>query len=156
MKHIPSARYQTFIAAPSEKVYTAISTGSGWDSWFTTKASIDLEEMHYHFYWENFGGGRETVSQEGRIIHADLNRTFGLEWQTAKDGNRTVATFVLTPHGAGTLVELEESGYTWDERDIKVSLICAGGWGEALTLLKFHLEHGLTYGSVPESIGASE
>jgi hypothetical protein len=26
---------------------------------------------------------------------------------------------------------------------------CATGWGEALTLLKFYLEHGLTYGAVP-------
>ena len=26
---------------------------------------------------------------------------------------------------------------------------CAAGWGEALTLLKFYLEHGVTYGEVP-------
>ncbi|WOO43694.1 SRPBCC domain-containing protein [Rubellicoccus peritrichatus] len=156
MEHIPSIKYQTFIAASPDKVYRAIATGSGWDDWFTTKATIHLEEMSYDFYWENFGGGRETVSQNGRIIHAEHNRKFGLEWQTAEDGNRTIANFVLTPHGTGTLVELEESGYTWSEKDIRVSLICAGGWGEALTLLKFYLEHGITYGDVPESIDGSK
>ena len=112
--------------------------------------------MTYDFYWENFGGGRETVSQKGRIIHVDLNHQLSLEWQTNEDGNRAVTKFVLTPHESGTLVELEESGYKWSERDMKVALICAGGWGEALTLLKFYLEHGLTYGDVPENIGSSE
>ncbi len=27
--------------------------------------------------------------------------------------------------------------------------MCASGWGEALTLLKFYLEHDVVYGSVP-------
>ena len=26
---------------------------------------------------------------------------------------------------------------------------CATGWGEALALLKFYLEHGVVYGEVP-------
>jgi len=150
MHKLPPTRYQTFINATPKSIYAAISTGVGWDAWFTTKATVDKERMFYRFYWENFGGERETVSQEGRIIHADPDWRFGLEWQTAKDDSRTVAMFTITPRSSGAIVEVREEGYMWDERDIRVSMSCAGGWAEALTLLKFFLEHGLVYGDVPK------
>ena len=62
----------------------------------------------------------------------------------------TVA-FTLEPLGSGTLVKLTESGYSASERDAKAHVGCAVGWGEALTLLKFYLEHGLIYGHVPSA-----
>jgi hypothetical protein len=33
---------------------------------------------------------------------------------------------------------------------VYATLTTAAGWGEALTLLKMYLEHGITYGPAPE------
>jgi hypothetical protein len=47
----------------------------------------------------------------------------------------------MEPYKEGTLLILEEHGYT--AKDIKSCISCAVGWGEAMTLLKVYLEHGL-------------
>ena len=57
--------------------------------------------------------------------------------------------FSLDKLGPGTLVNVVESGYCLDRDDLNSLVGCAAGWGEALTLLEFHLEHGVTYGKVP-------
>jgi hypothetical protein len=44
---------------------------------------------------------------------------------------------------------LVEQGYKQTTSSLQACLGCATGWGEALTLLKFYLEHGITYGTVP-------
>ena len=59
----------------------------------------------------------------------------------------TFTIISLEKLGTGTLVRLEEFGYLMD--DLEISLGCAAGWGEALTLLKFFLEGGHVYGEVP-------
>jgi hypothetical protein len=43
------------------------------------------------------------------------------------------------------VVHLTEKGYTNTPGGRRNMLECASGWGEALTLLKFYLEHGVTY-----------
>ena len=45
----------------------------------------------------------------------------------------------------GTVVKLKEYGYEDTEEGHRRCLECATGWGEALTLLKFYVEHGITY-----------
>jgi hypothetical protein len=47
------------------------------------------------------------------------------------------------------VVTVTESGHTTSPRDLEALVECASGWGEALTLLKVYLEHGITYGEVP-------
>ncbi len=54
------------------------------------------------------------------------------------------------PLGSGTLVTVVESGYTHRENDLKTLIDCASGWDEALTRLKFYVEHGVKYGRVPK------
>ena len=49
----------------------------------------------------------------------------------------------------GTVVTVTESGHTASPKDLEALVECASGWGEALTLLKVYLEHGITYGEVP-------
>ena len=49
------------------------------------------------------------------------------------------------PGGEGTAVRLIETGYPDTPGGLAALLNCAAGWGEALTLLKFWLEHGVRY-----------
>ena len=45
----------------------------------------------------------------------------------------------------GTVIRLREYGYHDTPSGIKAMLECAAGWGEALTLLKYYVEHNLLY-----------
>ena len=45
----------------------------------------------------------------------------------------------------GTIVRLREYGYEDTPSGHQGILECAAGWGEALTLFKFYVEHGITY-----------
>ncbi len=45
----------------------------------------------------------------------------------------------------GTVVSVKEHGYQDSTEGHVRCLECATGWGEALTLLKFYVEHGLRY-----------
>lgn len=65
-------------------------------------------------------------------------------------GLTTTVSFTLTSRGPDTLVELLETGYDSSEEGLAGLVECAGGWAEAVTLLKFYLEHGTTYGTVPD------
>jgi len=47
----------------------------------------------------------------------------------------------------GTVLTLTESGYKDTPEGLAMILECASGWGEAITLLKFYMEHGVVYNS---------
>lgn len=49
------------------------------------------------------------------------------------------------PRGDKTLVRLIEHGYEDSDRGTEDMLNRASGWGCVLTLMKFYLEHGVTY-----------
>ncbi len=52
---------------------------------------------------------------------------------------------VLSEQSGGTVLRLTEQGHANDSKGRAMALECAAGWGEAITLLKFYLEHGITY-----------
>jgi uncharacterized protein YndB with AHSA1/START domain len=150
-KEMPPIRYSTYVDAPPERVYEALSTGPGWDSWFTTTASIEAREGgRYEFSWENFGADRVTLTLTGPVLEAEPGRAFAFDWESG--GGRTTVRFTLEARGEGTIVGVTETGYSFEEKDVVSCLDCACGWGEALTLLKFYLEHGVTYGEVPAAL----
>ena len=96
--------------------------------------------------WREFGPSRITAEDGGPVLETDHNRKFVFEWEPGD--NPTTVAFTLTSHAGGTILELEESGY----ETMTSYMECATGWGEALALLKFYLEHGVTYGVVPEEM----
>ncbi|MCP4683906.1 MAG: hypothetical protein GY867_00510, partial [bacterium] len=57
----------------------------------------------------------------------------------------TKVEFDFSAEFGGTVVRRKESGYRDTPEDRHLILECASGWGEALTLLKFYLEHGIVY-----------
>jgi uncharacterized protein YndB with AHSA1/START domain len=145
---LPPIDYRTYVAVPPERVYAAISTGEGWSSWFMSGAIMDARPGgRYVFEWEAFGGDRTTLKLEGTVVEAEAPRTLAFRWGSGHA--MTLVRFTLEPRGAGTMVRAVEDGYGMTDEEVRSALQCACGWGEALTLLKFHLEHGIRYGAVP-------
>ena len=147
-KQMPPISYSTYIGVGPDVVYTTLTTGAGWDGWFTTRAIVDAKPGgSYEFYWKDWAAERETVTLAGPVLEAEPNRVFAFRWETGE--SETTVRFGLEARGSGTIVRLTETGYSFSDTDLVACLSCAGGWGEALTLLKFYLEHGITYGAVP-------
>lgn len=146
---IPPIRYRTFVAASPEQAFDAAATAEGWNRWFTSEAHIDeFAGGAYRFRWEAFGADRVALELTGQVHAYDRPHEFAFEWASGSD--RTLVSLRVEPHGSGALVEVEERGYGPSETQLRACLECACGWGEALTLLKFYLEHGVTYGVVPD------
>lgn len=141
-------QHRTFINAASNKVYEAITTGAGWDAWFTQGTTVDAKPGGtIHFRFKDFGPDHITLEDGGTVLEAIPNEKFVYQWTPGE--STTTISFHLSVLGEGTLLTLVESGYKQTDIDLKAFGDCAVGWGEALTLLKYYLEHGITYGVVP-------
>jgi uncharacterized protein YndB with AHSA1/START domain len=145
---LPAIKYNTYIATSPQRVYDTLTTGAGWDAWFTEGAEVDARPGGYMlFRWVDFKADRYTAESRGPVLEAKAPKRFVFQW-TAGDTPTTIE-FDLEPLGPGTVVTVTESGHTTSPRDLEALVECASGWGEALTLLKVYLEHGITYGEVP-------
>lgn len=129
-------KHSTFIRAPREKVYDAFATADGLNAWFTTGAKIDARPggtMLFRFVdWD-----AEKVNAEfpGRVIEAKRPSRFVYEW--GEPGKESIVEIDLEERDGGTLVRLREHGF----REIASVIGNATGWGEAMTLWKFWVEH---------------
>lgn len=140
-----SITQSTLVRAPAEEVYQALTTASGLDGWFTTGASVDARPGgSIRFRWERFGPEGVTLEDGGSVLEAVPNKRFVFRWQEHQDPPTTVE-IDFEPRQDGTLVRLREHGYPDTPEGLAAMLDCAAGWGEALTLMKFYVEHGLTY-----------
>lgn len=137
---MPEIKHRTYIKATPEKVYETLTTGEGWDAWFTDETTVDLDG-EIRLRWKEFGPEKENVEDGGPVLEAVPNESFVFQWSPG-EGMTTVA-LRLEPNREGTLVSLRETGYTTSDTDMAACLNCSVGWGEALTLLKFYLEHGI-------------
>ena len=66
----------------------------------------------------------------------------------ASRGASRRSRFVLEKRDDGTLVRLREFGF----RKLENLIDNAGGWGEALTLAKFWVEHGIATNQLKERV----
>ena len=142
----PTVEHVTFIDAPIEEVFRTLTTAEGWDSWFTDGTTLNaVPGGQIRLRWANFGPERMTAEDGGPVLEVETNRRFVFQWQPGTSA--TTVAFDLDRLGTGTRVRVRDSGYSVD--DVETAIGCAAGWGEALTLLKFWLERGVTYGEVP-------
>jgi glutathione S-transferase len=131
-------KQSTWIRAPREKVYDAFATAGGLNAWFTTDATIDARPggaMRFKFV----GWGAEKIDLEfpGRVIEAERPSRFVFAW--GEPHEESIVEIDLEEQDGGTLVRLREHGF----RNVQAVIGNAGGWGEALTLWKFWVEHGI-------------
>lgn len=138
--------HKTYIKVPKEEVYKTITSTDGWNAWFTDNTSLHFNSDgtgDIRFRWVNFGREKVTIEDGGNIIESVQNEKFVFQWSPGN--STTTVTFDLLAYREGTLVTLEETGYSNTTEDIIACIGCATGWGEALTLLKVYLELGIVY-----------
>ena len=145
-----TVKHRPYINVSVSKVFQLLTSDEGWTKWFTYRARIEPRPGGaLRLEWVDFGPDHATLSDGGHVVEIIPDRLLSFTWHPGT--HETLVTINFEPRGPGCILNLEESGYRFDEGDVEVALNVAAGWGEALTLLKFYLESGLTYGPVPRS-----
>ncbi|HET7615970.1 MAG TPA: SRPBCC domain-containing protein [Bacillales bacterium] len=137
---MPEVSQSTYIKAAPSAVYETLTTAEGWNAWFTDETSVDLNG-EIRLRWKSYGRNGKDIEDGGPVLKAEPGEAFAFQWSPGLVP--TTVSFVLEPFREGTLVELRETGYSSADRDVAACVDCAAGWGEALTLLKFYMEHGI-------------
>lgn len=138
--------HATFIAAPPETVFDAIATSDGLDAWFTTGAIVDARPNgRILFRWKDWGPDHVTGEDGGPVLEAQRPTRFTFQWRPDRPSYATTVEIDFEARAGGTVLRLREHGYEDTPSGRRKMLECACGWGEALTLLKFYVEHGIRY-----------
>ena len=140
----PDIRVTILVRAPRERVYDALTRAEELDAWFTTGAEVDARpggEMVWR--WVGWGPDAYTGEDRGPVLEARRPERFVFRWQAVLGGTTVEVDFEA--HADGTLVGLREYGYPDTPEGWEQHMSCATGWGEALTLLKFWVEHEVRY-----------
>jgi len=137
---------KTLIRSDPMRIYNALTTSDGLDAWFTTGAQVDTSPGgEIHFRWVDWGPDHINAEDGGPVMEAIPQKRFVFQWHPDLPDYATTVEINIEPNEGGTIVSLREYGYA-DTASARMAMInCATGWGEALTLLKFYLEHGLRY-----------
>ena len=136
----------TLIRAPRERVFEALTTADGWNAWFTKGSEIDLRVGGIlKLRWVNWGPDQVTAEADCPITVIEPPERFAFTWTPFDKNVPTEVTFELAEHQDGTVIELTETGYVNSPQSLRSFMDCSAGWGEALTLLKMWLEHGVVY-----------
>jgi uncharacterized protein YndB with AHSA1/START domain len=148
MKRIADEKVSCSILVRStpERVYDALATAAGLNAWFTTESLIEPPPNgKLYFYWKDWGVDHYTGESHGAVIEAIRPERFVFQWPVDIGSYHTTVAINFEPTGEGTVVKLIESGYQENADKLQNMLNRATGWGEALTLMKFYVEHGVTY-----------
>lgn len=138
-------RHSVFIRAAPRAVYDLFATAAGLDSWFTTGAEVDARPGGRIAYrWTDWGPDHVTADAVGKVHEADPPRRFVFDWDSA-DERPTTVTMDFEDVDGGTVMRLRESGFSDGARGEEVLTREACGWGEAMTLAKFRVEHRVRY-----------
>lgn len=139
-------KQRVFIKASAGKIYDIISSGAGWNAFFTKETEVNSRpEGKIVFRWRNWGPDFFNIDAEGKVTQADKPNYFAFEWYPVGKQTPTLVEFRLSEKYGGTVVELTEGGYPDTKEGRAMILECACGWGETLTLLKFYVEYGVVY-----------
>ena len=139
-------RHATWIRAAREIVYAAFTTAEGLDGWFTHGAAVDARPGgEIRFRWEDWGPEHFYGEDRGPVLEARPPERFVFQWHPDGAAYATTVEVDFEPSVGGTTIRLREYGYQDTPSGRKAFAECAAGWGEALTLLKFYVEHGLRY-----------
>ena len=138
--------HRVFIQAEAGRIYDALTTATELDRWFTTGASVDARvggEIHWR--WQNWGPDSVTTEDGGPVLEAQRPQHFVFQWHPDSPDYVTTVEFTIEPVENGSVVQLREHGYHDTLEGRQAMINCATGWGEALTLLKFYVEHNVCY-----------
>ncbi len=140
-----TVRFSILIKAPKDRVYDALATADGLDAWFTSGTELDpVTGGRIRFRWKDWGHADYCGDNEGMVLEVDRPDRFVFKWTVDTGEYLTTVEMDFESLDEGTLVKLIEYGYEDNADGTFQMMVRAGGWGHALTLLKFYLEYGLT------------
>lgn len=135
--------HAVLIHANPEKVFDAMTTAEGLDGWFTKGSSVDRRPGgQIIFKWVDWGPDKVNNEAKCPIIEVKIPERFVFKWW---DDYYTTVELDFEEVEEGTKVTVREYGYQNTKEGRRRCLECATGWGEALTLVKFYVEHNLRY-----------
>jgi uncharacterized protein YndB with AHSA1/START domain len=138
--------FETIVREKPERVYDAIATAEGLDAWFTVGAFVNATPGgSILFRWKDWGVEKYTGENGGPVLEAKRPERFVFQWKVDSGGYDTTVEIDFEPCDEGTIVRLVEHEYEDNPTGTKDMLNRAAGWGQALTLMKFYLEHGVKY-----------
>lgn len=139
-------RSDVIVRADPEKVFKAMATVDGLNSWFTHDTTMEEHPGgELVLSWKDWGPEKFTGQMVGEFVEATPPERFVFKWPVDSGGYMTTCAIDFEPHPEGTLVRLAEGVYENGEVGNQDMLNRAGGWGGALILMKFWVEHGLRY-----------
>ena len=135
--------HKVLIRADRKKVFDAMTTAEGLDGWFTQGASVDLRAGgKLVFKWVDWGVDKVTSEAECPILEVKIPERFVFKWWS---DHYTTVEMDFKEVEEGTVLIVKEYGYQNTSEGRRRCIECATGWGEALTLIKFYVEHNLSY-----------
>jgi uncharacterized protein YndB with AHSA1/START domain len=143
----PEIRHSVFIRAPREKVWTAFTTPKGLDGWWGTRGSeIDLRPGgKLTLHWRGWGAEQDiNADVDCVIVEVTPPKRFVYQWGEPPAGMTTVE-FDLEERAGGTLLRLREHGFAPTAKGRQSFGNNSLGWGEVAILMKFYVEHGVSY-----------
>lgn len=136
----PVVRHRLIVRAGSRKIWNALTT-TELEAWFATRVLIQWPKT-IHIRWKDWGPDKYTGDATWTIEEATPHGHFAFRWRSHPSHPETRVDIRLVPHGPITRVEFQETGFG---DDMDAAMANATGWGEAMTLLKFYVEHGIAY-----------
>ena len=138
--------FKILVRRTPERVYEAMTTAKGLDGWFTTNSIVNaLAGGSIRFRWKDWGPEKYTGENGGPVLEAVWPSRFVFQWKSDSGLSVTTVEIDFTPVEDGTVVRLQEGGFQDSPEGMRDVLNRSAGWGEALTLMKFFVEHGIRY-----------
>ena len=137
-------RFATIVRAEPEKAFDAIATADGLDGWFTKGTELQPKPGGaLVLRWQDWGIEKFTGEMVGDVVETRRPDRFSFRWPVDSGGYMTTVTIDIEAHEEGSVVRLVEGIYDDDEVGTQDMLNRATGWAQALTLMKFWVEHGI-------------
>jgi len=127
------------------RVYQTLTTAEGWNAWFTVDSSFDARVGgRIIWQWKDWGADRLSTGDHGQILELEQDRRLVFSWHPDRLDYTTRVEIVLEDIADGCVLRVRETGFEDSPSGLHAIIQCATGWGEALTLLKVYLEHGIS------------
>jgi len=137
--------FKTAIKSDPGTIYELITTSKGWDRWFTRGTVFILEKNgESQFSWKDWGADKVTETERAVVREFRPDEYLQFDWNHFLPEGPTTVELILTPRPGDTVLEVIQTGFHDTPSGLAMLSQCAAGWGEALTLLKFYVEHGIS------------
>jgi uncharacterized protein YndB with AHSA1/START domain len=142
----PEIRHSVLIRAPREKVWAALTTPQGFDGWWGTRGSeIDLRPGgKMVLRWRGWGAEKD-INHDAVGVVREVQAPARFVYQWGDPDALTTVEFDLEERDGATLLRLREHGFAPTAKGRESFGGNSIGWGEVTILLKFYVEHGLSY-----------